>query len=148
MNYEIVLANGDVVEANQNHNNDLWLALKGGSNNFGIVTRFDLRVFPQGQLLGGIILYPPTCAPQILRGLCQLTSDFDVSAAAIISISWAADASKRFVFAHFEYTQEETNPKALQPFFDVQPQLRNTMSLSSLTEVAVLASKYSPKGGR
>ncbi|MCJ1436396.1 hypothetical protein MMC27_005775 [Xylographa pallens] len=146
--YEVILASGDVVEANQNHNSDLWLALKGGSNNFGIVTRFDLRVFPQGALLGGIILYPPASASQILQGLCQLTAGFDPYAAAIISISWAADTSKRFVFAHFEYTQAETNPRALQPFFGIQPQLRNTMKLSGLTEVAVLASKFSPKGGR
>ena len=137
-----------MVEADRNHNSDLWLALKGGSNNFGIVTRFDLRTFSQGPLLGGIILYPPTCAVQILQRLCQLTEDFDLSAAAIISISWSADVSKRFVFAHFEYTQAETKPKALQPFFDIQPQFRNTMKLSSLTEVSSLASQCSPKGGR
>jgi hypothetical protein len=32
---------------------DLFRALKGGANNFGVVTRFDLATFPQGQILGG-----------------------------------------------------------------------------------------------
>ncbi|KAJ8060841.1 hypothetical protein OCU04_009925 [Sclerotinia nivalis] len=46
VNYEIVLADGKIVNANQSDNHDLWKALKGGSNNFGIVTRFNIRTFP------------------------------------------------------------------------------------------------------
>ena len=33
--YQVVLANGSVVDANAQSNPDLWWALKGGSNNFG-----------------------------------------------------------------------------------------------------------------
>ncbi|KAI0168533.1 FAD binding domain-containing protein [Pestalotiopsis sp. NC0098] len=46
VNYEIVLASGEVLNANASANSDLWLALKGGSSNFGIVTRFDVEAFP------------------------------------------------------------------------------------------------------
>lgn len=31
----------------------MYWALRGGSNNFGIVTHFDLETYPQGQLWGG-----------------------------------------------------------------------------------------------
>ncbi|PTB64859.1 FAD-binding domain-containing protein [Trichoderma citrinoviride] len=48
--YEVVLASGKVVYATQSSNSDLWLALKGGSNNFGIITRFDLAAFPMGNM--------------------------------------------------------------------------------------------------
>ena len=44
--YEIVLAGGNVVYATESSYPDLWLALKGGSNNFGIITRFDMAAFP------------------------------------------------------------------------------------------------------
>lgn len=44
--YEIVLASGKVVYATESSYPDLWLALKGGSNNFGIITRFDMAAFP------------------------------------------------------------------------------------------------------
>jgi hypothetical protein len=37
-------------------NADLHKALKGGNNNFGIVTRFDLEAFPQGPVWGGSIV--------------------------------------------------------------------------------------------
>ncbi|KAI0912812.1 hypothetical protein F4823DRAFT_137668 [Ustulina deusta] len=45
--YEVVLADGSVVEARANGRYaDLFWALHGGHNNFGIVTRFDLKTFP------------------------------------------------------------------------------------------------------
>jgi len=46
VSYEVVLADGSVVTASDSVNPDLWRVLKGGSNNFGIVTRFTLRSFP------------------------------------------------------------------------------------------------------
>ncbi|KAI0454856.1 hypothetical protein F5B21DRAFT_524224 [Xylaria acuta] len=45
--YEVVLADGSVVEARADGRYaDLFWALHGGHNNFGIVTRFDLKTFP------------------------------------------------------------------------------------------------------
>ncbi|KAI0415917.1 hypothetical protein F5X98DRAFT_345307 [Xylaria grammica] len=45
--YEVVLADGSVVEARANGGHaDLFWALHGGHNNFGIVTRFDTKTFP------------------------------------------------------------------------------------------------------
>ncbi|KAF2745772.1 FAD-binding domain-containing protein [Sporormia fimetaria CBS 119925] len=46
VNYEVVLSNGTVVNANAEEHAELWRALKGGALNFGIVTRFDVRTFP------------------------------------------------------------------------------------------------------
>ncbi|KAK7754301.1 hypothetical protein SLS62_003594 [Diatrype stigma] len=50
VNYEVVLANGTVVNANSTANADLWRALKGGSSNFGIVTRYDMEALPSRAL--------------------------------------------------------------------------------------------------
>lgn len=58
-NYEVVLADGKVVNANLNENEDLFWALKGGSNNFGVVTHFDFNtVAIPGPTYGGLIHYP------------------------------------------------------------------------------------------
>jgi FAD/FMN-containing dehydrogenase len=56
LNYEVVLADGSVVNANKDENPRLWKALKGGGSNFGIVTRFDMAAFPAGDIYGGIAL--------------------------------------------------------------------------------------------
>lgn len=52
-NFEVVLATGDIVNANINENPDLWKALRGGGNNFGIVTALTLKTFEQGAFWGG-----------------------------------------------------------------------------------------------
>ncbi|KAI1409393.1 hypothetical protein F5Y13DRAFT_203571 [Hypoxylon sp. FL1857] len=57
--YEIVLADGSIItaEAGGEHT-DLFRALKGGGNNFGIVTRFTMRTLPSGPIWGGLALHP------------------------------------------------------------------------------------------
>lgn len=54
LEYEVVLASGEVVVANATENVDLFWALKGGGPNFGIVTKFVLRVVPSTKVLAGI----------------------------------------------------------------------------------------------
>jgi FAD/FMN-containing dehydrogenase len=46
---QVVLPSGNIVDATQKSNSDLWLALRGGSNNFGIVTAFESTAFEQGK---------------------------------------------------------------------------------------------------
>ncbi|KAM0561947.1 hypothetical protein ACHAPJ_002388 [Fusarium lateritium] len=57
VNYEVVLADGSVVEANAKENADLFKSLKGGGSNLGVVTRFDLRTFtvPPKGIYGGLV---------------------------------------------------------------------------------------------
>ncbi|KAL4928947.1 FAD-binding oxidoreductase [Aspergillus undulatus] len=52
-NFEVVLANGVIVNANKNEHADLWRALKGGGFNFGIVTRYDMEAFPDKKIARG-----------------------------------------------------------------------------------------------
>jgi FAD/FMN-containing dehydrogenase len=75
VNFEVVLASGDIVNANSTENKDLWLALRGGGNNFGIVTRFDMSVFPQGEMWGGSIIYDISSSPQLFQALYNFVVD-------------------------------------------------------------------------
>lgn len=73
-NYEIVLASGDVVNASSVINPDLYWALRGGGgSNFGIVTRFDLAVFPQGDLWSSTVVYPGSLNPTLIPLFTNLT---------------------------------------------------------------------------
>ena len=53
VNYEIVLADGSLTNVNKTHLPDLFWALKGGSSNFGIVTRFDVETIKSPKIWGG-----------------------------------------------------------------------------------------------
>jgi FAD/FMN-containing dehydrogenase len=46
---EIVTADGELLTANRDENADLFWALRGGGGNFGVVTRFTLRLYEVGR---------------------------------------------------------------------------------------------------
>ncbi|KAH9862485.1 hypothetical protein IAQ61_009902 [Plenodomus lingam] len=64
--YELVLADGTITTASATRNPDLWRALKGGSNNFGIVTRFVARSFPCKHIWSGFLYLPSWQAQKVL----------------------------------------------------------------------------------
>ncbi|KZT01207.1 FAD dependent oxidoreductase [Laetiporus sulphureus 93-53] len=55
--YELVLPNGTITTVSVSSNPDLFFGLRGGYNNFGIVTTFTLATYPQGLVWGGQIAY-------------------------------------------------------------------------------------------
>jgi hypothetical protein len=52
-----VVANGTIVNANQDEHPDLYFALRGGGNNFGIVTRLDFETHRSGSFWGGTSVF-------------------------------------------------------------------------------------------
>ncbi|KAE9372168.1 FAD-binding domain-containing protein [Stipitochalara longipes BDJ] len=72
VNYEVVLSNSSIVNSNATSHPDLFWALKGGGNQFGIVTKYTLRTYPIGKVWGGVITYRVNYASQILSA----TQDF------------------------------------------------------------------------
>ena len=61
-------AAGEVVRASATEHPDLFWALRGGSGNFGVVTRFEFRLHPVGpDVLSGLIVYPISAAKSVLR---------------------------------------------------------------------------------
>jgi len=65
---EVVTAAGEVLHASATQHPDLFWALRGGSGNFGVVTRFEFRLHPVGpDVLSGLIVYPISEAKSVLQ---------------------------------------------------------------------------------
>ncbi|RAQ72686.1 hypothetical protein COH20_008783 [Aspergillus flavus] len=58
-NFEVLLADGRLINANANENANLHRVLKGGGSNYSIVTRFDLETHPLINVQYTINLYSP-----------------------------------------------------------------------------------------
>ncbi|MBI5288033.1 MAG: FAD-binding oxidoreductase [Chloroflexi bacterium] len=65
----VVTSEGDTVTANPTEHPDLFWAIRGGGGNFGIVTEFELRLAPVGQVLGGALVLPAT--REVIRGYLE-----------------------------------------------------------------------------
>lgn len=140
MNYQVALSTGAIVDANANENADLYAALRGGGNNFGIVTRYDFRTFRQGSMYGGTVWYFLPSFPEQIKHLVQELKKQNASKDThlMLSIGFAAALSKEPVgLNQLYYTQPIENPPVLEPFTAIQPQIdnMNTMRIKTLKEV-------------
>lgn len=148
-NYEIVLASGQIIDANESDHNDLLLALRGGGNNFGVITRVDIATFDQGKMWGGGIFYNISTASQHIKAFYNLNGnpDYDPYAAVIQSFGYAPGLGLG-VGNNYEYTKPEANPPVLSEFLAVKPELSNSERISNLTDITIEQAAFSPPGVR
>ena len=135
LNFEVVLASGEIVNANAREHSDLWIALRGGSNNFGVVTKFDMSTFEQGPFWGGNVYYfTPSFPSQIEALVTELQKpDADPDTHFMISIGYAAQFQQNMCLNTVYYTRDVENPEVLAPFTTMQPQVDQLRSLKTLT---------------
>ena len=72
---ELVTAEGEVVRASPEVNQDLFWAVRGGGGNFGIVTSFEYSLHAVGPMVtGGLIAFPFDNAKSVLRSYRDLAA--------------------------------------------------------------------------
>jgi len=75
INYEVVLGNGTIVQANATENADLFKALKGGGSNFGIITRFDVEAMPAVDLAYSRYIIPGNYSDDMIDAVVDFTKE-------------------------------------------------------------------------
>ena len=65
--FELVDADGEVLDVTEASDPDLFWALRGGGGNFGIATAFVYRLHPLAMVTGGLIAHPIEAGPELLR---------------------------------------------------------------------------------
>jgi FAD/FMN-containing dehydrogenase len=95
----VVTAAGDVVQASEDENAELFWALRGGGGNFGVVTDFTFRLHPVGRLRAGQLVYDLGDAEEVVakwRDLMAGAPD-DLATFAFIAQSSASEAQGAIV---------------------------------------------------
>ncbi|RVD87908.1 uncharacterized protein DFL_002111 [Arthrobotrys flagrans] len=141
-NFQVVLANGWIVNANANANTDLFRALKGGSSNFGIVTRVDIYTWPcpKGVYSGQLYFSDSRDYPKLFdlvykyhtSGALTDTQTHLISAFVYVPIPGVGSMHMGAFTAFRNISASETNPGpglALQEIVDLNPTTKNTSTL-------------------
>src|SRR5262245_50078812 len=71
---EVVLADGRIIIADQNNDQELFWALRGGGGNFGVVTRMTHRLHQIPSVYSGLLFYPFAEAKFVLERCAEIAA--------------------------------------------------------------------------
>ncbi|KAI9799504.1 MAG: hypothetical protein M1833_004026 [Piccolia ochrophora] len=136
-NFEVVLAAGEVTDVNEAKHPDLFRALKGGSNNLALVTRFDVFAFRQGNIWGGTIVTPFETVSESTDAFVDFTDSMDKDPYAAYNQFWSYNATdgQSSIIHLLGYTKPVVDPAPYKKITAIKPQLANTMQVASLGTV-------------
>jgi hypothetical protein len=112
--------------------------MKGGQNNFGIVTRLDLQTFPQGPFWGGAIQYPTESDDAQIEAFTNFTSPINHNPLVEVEQTFIYYGTFGSFFSsnNMFYTKPVVNASGLDLFIKIEPQLGSTMRISNTTDFA------------
>ncbi|TGJ88404.1 hypothetical protein E0Z10_g329 [Xylaria hypoxylon] len=138
-NYELVLANSSIVNANAKENPDLFWALKGGSNNYGIVTRFDVKTFPLSKVYGGLTIFQPQYLDDFVNAAASYSvigggSD-DINASYNPSVQIDVSTGNLTLLSWCAHLGSDPNPAAFANFSRIPTLSSGNKVMSSLADL-------------
>ncbi len=83
----MVTADGDFVTCDEDHHGDLFWAIRGGGGNFGVVTSFEYKLHPVGEIFGGVCFY--RAEAEVLDSYLALMADAPDELGAIFAFALA-----------------------------------------------------------
>ncbi|KAI1394288.1 FAD binding domain-containing protein [Hypoxylon trugodes] len=128
LEYTVVLANSSIVTVSNTSHPDLYMVLKGGGNNFGIVTSYLLRVYAQGDVWGGNLEFDatPENNAALLTALRNFTENYPDEKAGIIMTAERTLATLLDIWVIFLYYNGPEPPQGVfDSFLAIGPTVNN-----------------------
>ncbi|KAL6706116.1 hypothetical protein ACN47E_006032 [Coniothyrium glycines] len=117
-NFEVVLGDSSVVNANSTSNIDLYRALRGGGNNFGIVTRFDMKTSPIHNIWFSLFTFDPKDYEKFMPALAQVQANMEKDPNANV---YFLASSREVECALFYAKPAGSKPDAFAPLLNLTP---------------------------
>lgn len=148
--FELVTASGVILEVTPTQFPDLYWALRGGGNNFGVVTKFTLETVSQGLMWGGTRIHLQSDYPQLIDAFATMAENTESDPRAVQILSFAVTAGSPAAQIQLEYLQpvDESNPPAiLQGYLSIPPAIKSTINRTLASDTDMLNAQM-PAGHR
>jgi hypothetical protein len=134
-----VLASGEIVEADEDNNSDLWQSLKGGSNNFGIVTRLDLATMEGIDLWGGVVTYPNSTTQAQIDAMYKFTDEVtnDRFASAISIWQYSTTTDTNMIISAYDYTKAVARAPIFDDFLAIPDNTSDSLRFTNMTDLTI-----------
>lgn len=148
--YELVTASGIVLTVSQATFPDLFWALRGGGNNFGIVTTFFYETLPQGLMFASKRQYDPGNIPILLDAFSNAVTGAEKDTKLAHFMSIASYSGMRIATTEFEYFNpvDIANPPAILKQYLAIPPIQDSTSNVTLAETTPGLTQSMPAGFR
>ncbi|KAL5384416.1 hypothetical protein PMIN06_011072 [Paraphaeosphaeria minitans] len=151
VNFELALANGSLVDVNARTAPDLFWALKGGSSNYGIVTRYDLRVVPLGRVFGGTVTWAGEHTQRYLDAQTAFIlpggGAEDDRAAIMPNFGYNPSTGQNSSGTVFVFNGTDANPAALRNLTSI-PTTSGSVAVQRFSEVVASTAGYAARDRR
>ncbi|KAI0289881.1 FAD-binding domain-containing protein [Multifurca ochricompacta] len=141
--YEMVLPDGRI-KVVRPEDEDLWFGLRGGFNNFGIVTKFVLKAHHQGNVWGGFVIFSSQQFDKINTAIVKFQQVQDKKASIIPTYN-AFSGSPSLVLLMFY--DGPGRPEGIFDDFLAIPNIQSTVRSGSFLEVFSIFPSTNTFGG-
>ncbi|KAJ7124058.1 FAD-binding domain-containing protein [Mycena crocata] len=135
---DVVLPNGTFVRVAEDSHPELFFAMKGGMNNFGVVTKFTLGAHPQPSIWGAVVTYGADRNAAVIQALADFSvnnTDIKAQLAAAQVVTGAAPGWEVILF----YGEGTQAPDVYQPFFNIPATSTTIVTSGSFSEFLALS---------
>lgn len=138
-------ASGIIVTASATKYSDLFWTLRGGGNNFGIVTKFNMRTFALGPMWGGPRVYLPTEWDQVYTAYAKIARNAAQDTKQAQIVSFALQNGVQIAAADLEYSEPTPWP-AIFADWKAIPAAQDLTAVTNLTQVTRNLGAGTPEG--
>ncbi|KAL4908039.1 hypothetical protein BDW74DRAFT_189345 [Aspergillus multicolor] len=146
--FEVVSAiNGEILTASATQHADLYWALRGGGNNFGLVTKFNLYTIPNTLLRGGARVFSEDQFPNVINAFVDVAEKANIDPNAQQYVLFANLGGANVATAELTYTLNVSNPAIFEKYH-ATPAISDSTSSRSMSQYAEDGAAQDPYGMR
>jgi FAD/FMN-containing dehydrogenase len=143
---QLVLADGRIVTASADDNEDLFWAVRGGGGNFGIATSLEFNVHSVGSVIGGMVAFPFAQARDVFRFYRDMTATAPDELSSWAAVVHGPDGSMLAVVVVCCCGPLASGEAAVKPIKSFGPPLLDTIGPMPYASINQLFDAGFPKG--
>lgn len=143
---DVATADGQLVTASKSQNDDLFWGLHGGGGNFGIATSFEFQLHPVGPMVGGMLVYPLSKAPEVVKFYDEFTRTSPDELGTFVAFATSPEGERVMVIFICYNGAVQEGERILKPLREFGPPIADMVGPMPYVQVQRMMDEAFPAG--